>query len=262
MESSQIKARTKWKQVYPLFSTDVRYLNMLGIPGSNPLELFWDVVDSLDQKLDAKIAIAEAAIRRHNKTLQAQRPDADKSESKEDEAKEDSVKLFQVEPETTEEEFLAVVKADQDESVATLVKEDWREIFETVCILVVLPSREYQFQTHSPRQLHAQALKQRTDEKRRAERRIRHLQDDLRYALKKVPESFDYNMSYEEVSRLKLFLSSFLRCCSVSYVIHCRRFHICKNCLSTRLSKTTKPDEPPSPNLSSGRKCVVLLSVL
>ena len=37
-------------------------------------------------------------------------------------------------------------------------------------------------------------------EKRRAERKQRHLQDDLRYALKKIPELHDANMSYEEVS--------------------------------------------------------------
>ena len=47
------------------------------------------------------------------------------------------------------------------------------------------------------------SLKKRNDEKRRAERKQRHLQDDLRYALKKLPEPFDTSMSYEEVRALQ-----------------------------------------------------------
>jgi pre-mRNA-processing factor 40 len=50
-------------------------------------------------------------------------------------------------------------------------------------------------------QLHESAVKKQTDEKRRTERKQRHLQDDLRYALKKFPEPLDINMSYEEVRR-------------------------------------------------------------
>ena len=48
-------------------------------------------------------------------------------------------------------------------------------------------------------QLHEQILKQQADEKRRAERRARHMQDDLRYAFKKLPEPLDINFDYEEV---------------------------------------------------------------
>lgn len=47
--------------------------------------------------------------------------------------------------------------------------------------------------------MHETVLKQHADEKRRAERKLRHLQDDLRYALKKLPEPLDVNLSYEEV---------------------------------------------------------------
>jgi pre-mRNA-processing factor 40 len=39
---------TKWKEIIPLFKDDERFLNMLGQPGSNPLELFWDIVDALE----------------------------------------------------------------------------------------------------------------------------------------------------------------------------------------------------------------------
>ena len=47
--------------------------------------------------------------------------------------------------------------------------------------------------------MHEKVLKQAADEKRRGERKLRHLQDDLRYALKKLPEPLDVNLSYEEV---------------------------------------------------------------
>jgi pre-mRNA-processing factor 40 len=45
----------------------------------------------------------------------------------------------------------------------------------------------------------SEAVKQQADERRRAERRQRHLQDDLRYALKKLSEPIDLNMTYEDV---------------------------------------------------------------
>lgn len=64
VNEKKIRARTKWKEVYPLFSSSPAYLDMLGTPGSNPLELFWDVVDALDQALDERIAIVENALRR------------------------------------------------------------------------------------------------------------------------------------------------------------------------------------------------------
>jgi hypothetical protein len=48
-------------------------------------------------------------------------------------------------------------------------------------------------------QLHEQILKQQADEKRRTERRARHMQDDLRYAMKKLPEPLDISLGYDEV---------------------------------------------------------------
>ena len=66
VESGTIKAWSKWKDVYPLFRDDERYLNLLGKPGSNPIELFWDAVEVLDQALDKKVDIVEDGIKRHN----------------------------------------------------------------------------------------------------------------------------------------------------------------------------------------------------
>lgn len=53
-------------------------------------------------------------------------------------------------------------------------------------------------------------MKQQADERRRAERRQRHLQDDLRYALKKLPDLLDVNLPYEEVSPPHCFLNKSL----------------------------------------------------
>lgn len=48
-------------------------------------------------------------------------------------------------------------------------------------------------------------MKKQADEKRRNERKQRHLQDDLRYAIRKLPEPIDISLRYEEVS-FHLFL--------------------------------------------------------
>ena len=65
-ESGTIKAWSKWKDIYPLFQDDERYLNLLGKPGSNPIKLFWDAVNVLVQALDKKVDIVEDGIKRHN----------------------------------------------------------------------------------------------------------------------------------------------------------------------------------------------------
>ncbi|KAI6113118.1 hypothetical protein F5141DRAFT_1188298 [Pisolithus sp. B1] len=111
--SGKIRARTKWRQVYPSFATDDRYLNLLGKPGSNPLELFWDVVDKLDQQLDTKIAITEESIRK------VEAP----NETAEDGAKSGVVMIT---PESTLEGFIARVRRDP-ESVGKLRDEELRE---------------------------------------------------------------------------------------------------------------------------------------
>ncbi|KAF8074918.1 hypothetical protein FPV67DRAFT_1475444 [Lyophyllum atratum] len=166
VDSRKIKARTKWKEVYPLFADDERYLSMLGNPGSNPLELFWDAVDLLDQELDRKIAVVEAAIERYN---------TKEREVKMEDGKEAG---FVVGHETTEKQFTSVVKAHADDAVNALSEKDLVDIFIT---------------------LHDAAVKKQAEEKRRAERKQRHLQDDLRYALKKLSEPLDITLPFEEV---------------------------------------------------------------
>lgn len=101
---------------------------MLGNPGSNPLELFWDLVDNLDQKLDAKIAVVEAAIKKHNDELPSA-PAPEGQEAKEEQEGAAS-KAFKVMPETTKEELLSVVK--DDPSVKAFSEEEIDEIHRTV----------------------------------------------------------------------------------------------------------------------------------
>lgn len=99
---------------------------MLGNPGSNPLELFWDAVDALDQQLDAKVLIVEDVIRRYNSKL------AETGEKEEDKMDVDP-KPFAVTPETTWDEFFAVVNAEADASVKALSDEELQLVFKTVC---------------------------------------------------------------------------------------------------------------------------------
>ena len=154
---------------------------MLGRPGSNPIELFWDVVDNLDQKLDARIAIVDAAIKRHNTKLSSDAEGGSQS--------------WSVQAETTEAAFLEVVRENGDEESAALSGDELKQIFTTVPFYTA-KSLSY---TYVCNQLHDQAVRQQADEKRRNERKARHMQDDLRYAMKKLPDPLDVSLSYDEV---------------------------------------------------------------
>jgi pre-mRNA-processing factor 40 len=124
--AGKIKARSKWRHVYPTFASDQRYLNMLGKPGSNPLELFWDAVDALDQRLDAKIAIAEECARRGDDPNAMDVVKSDKEK--------ETVSV--VSAQMSFEEFRARVRRDPD-SVGKLREDDLREVYDTVCYFSV-----------------------------------------------------------------------------------------------------------------------------
>ncbi|KAF5383697.1 hypothetical protein D9615_003609 [Tricholomella constricta] len=155
-------------------------LNFNAMPGKSSLmgspiqELLQGLVDSRNikarskwkEELDRKIALVEAAIERYN---------AKESEVKVEDKEKDVG--FAVSPETTEE-FRNVVKEHADEGVNALTKKDLIEIYTT---------------------LHDAAVKKQAEEKRRAERKQRHLQDDLRYAMKKLSEPLDIALPYEEI---------------------------------------------------------------
>lgn len=198
VNEGKIKARSKWKEVYPLFKEDDRYLNMLGNPGSNPLELFWDAVDALDQKLDAKVAVVEDVLRQWSPPgVEVGKP---KVEADGDVKMGEAEKGFVVQVDTKEEEFMKVVKDGATEAVGQLSEEDLHEVFSAVSTLLLPYLFNVRMDVFTSFQLKDTALKRRAEEKRRAERKQRHLQDDLRYAMKKLPEPIDITLSYEEVS--------------------------------------------------------------
>lgn len=139
VNEGKIKARTKWKTVYPLFSNDDRYLSMLGNPGSNPLELFWDCVDGLDQKLDAKLSVVNDVVYRHNAKLQLE--SGDRYEDMK--ADSDGVKAFAVGPETTEVQFLGVVKSVGDDAITNMSSGDLHEVFLSVSSILQTALQTY-----------------------------------------------------------------------------------------------------------------------
>ena len=139
VNEGKIKARTKWKTVYPLFSNDDRYFSMLGNPGSNPLELFWDCVDGLDQKLDAKLSVVNDVVYRHNAKLQLE--SGDKYEDMK--ADSDGVKAFAVGPETTEVQFLGVVKSVGDDAITNMSSGDLHEVFLSVSSILQTALQTY-----------------------------------------------------------------------------------------------------------------------
>nr|KAJ3420451.1 PRP40 pre-mRNA processing factor 40 [Polyrhizophydium stewartii] len=49
--ASKIHAKAKWKEVYPLISGDPRFLAALEQMGSSPLDMFWDTVAELEDRL-------------------------------------------------------------------------------------------------------------------------------------------------------------------------------------------------------------------
>ncbi|KAI4279690.1 MAG: hypothetical protein L6R35_006042 [Caloplaca aegaea] len=49
--AGKIKAGAKWMHIHPAIKDDSRYTNMLGQPGSTPLDLFWDVVEEEERAL-------------------------------------------------------------------------------------------------------------------------------------------------------------------------------------------------------------------
>ncbi|WAR53206.1 hypothetical protein PtB15_2B637 [Puccinia triticina] len=67
--SGQIHADTMWKEIYPILKDDERFLNMLGLTGSSPLELFWDVIDDLQLELEEKQKVVEDLLEERGKKV-------------------------------------------------------------------------------------------------------------------------------------------------------------------------------------------------
>lgn len=55
----EIRAGSKWKNIYPLIKDDKRYQNILGQSGSSPLDLFWDMVEDMERDIRLKRTLVE-----------------------------------------------------------------------------------------------------------------------------------------------------------------------------------------------------------
>ncbi|KAF9157388.1 PRP40 pre-mRNA processing factor 40 [Actinomortierella ambigua] len=97
----KVNARTEWSQVYPAFKDNVRYQDILGQPGSTPQELFWDLIEDLDEKLYQDRKVVQEVLKAID---------------------------CEIVPETTFEEFYA--KLQTEEKIQAIRKEDIQLIFD------------------------------------------------------------------------------------------------------------------------------------
>ncbi|KAI8050250.1 hypothetical protein BDF22DRAFT_696288 [Syncephalis plumigaleata] len=64
-QQGKIDAKSRWQEFYPLIKDDSRYTDMLGQPGSNPLELFWDIVEDVYEELYTTRKKIETDLKEH-----------------------------------------------------------------------------------------------------------------------------------------------------------------------------------------------------
>lgn len=57
-KKGHINPKTKWMDIHPLIKDDEKYTNMLGQPGSTPLDYFWDMMEEVDREVRHKRNVA------------------------------------------------------------------------------------------------------------------------------------------------------------------------------------------------------------
>ncbi len=65
-ETGLLRADSKWPEVYSLIKEDDRFVGLLGRNGSNPIELFWDVIDEEELLVRAKKDIVDQLLLHNN----------------------------------------------------------------------------------------------------------------------------------------------------------------------------------------------------
>ncbi|KAF9365807.1 PRP40 pre-mRNA processing factor 40 [Mortierella sp. NVP85] len=112
-KKGSLNAKTSWMQIHPLIKEDPRYLDILGQPGSTPMELFWDLIENLDEKLYQDRKMIQELLK-HNS--------------------------YEVHPETTFDEFNETVS--KLEKAAHIPNEDRKLIFDQLMSKAVHYAKE------------------------------------------------------------------------------------------------------------------------
>ena len=163
--AGELTRTSKWKDMLPRIKADERYVALLGLPGSSPLDLWMDVVDDMGEEAERATEKIERALAKEEK----------------------GVKL-----ETSWEEFEIMVKdLHMDSQIDAKLR---KEVYSLV--------RRGYYPQELMGQVHSRLAQIAADEARRAERKRRHRIDDLRYAMKKVQRHIDVEMTYDEVGRV------------------------------------------------------------
>ncbi|KAF8987137.1 hypothetical protein BGZ52_005947 [Haplosporangium bisporale] len=109
----QLNAKTCWMQIHPLIKDDSRYQTVLGQPGSTPMELFWDLIEDLDERLYQDRKLVQDVLKNID---------------------------YEIVPETTFEQLAELMK--NHEKTSNLVSEDLTLIFEQLLAKAVHRAKE------------------------------------------------------------------------------------------------------------------------
>lgn len=63
----ELTRKSMWKDMYPTIRGDERYHELLGLPGSNPMDLWMDAVDDLTEEAERTVEKVEKALSREDK---------------------------------------------------------------------------------------------------------------------------------------------------------------------------------------------------
>lgn len=165
--NGELTRTSKFKDTHPKIKNDERYIALLGLSGSSPLELWMDAVDDISEEVERAAEKINNALGKVNKKI------------------------------TLETSWEELEQWCREVHMDTQIGEKLRkEVYNLVCLLyssTLQIKGSHKLQTHS-------RLKQIADEEtRRVERRKRRRIEDLRYALKKV-DAIELDMTYEQVN--------------------------------------------------------------
>lgn len=185
-EESKIRAGTKWTDIFPLIRDDDRFIAICGLPGSTPLELFWDIVEEEDRKFKLRKELILDTL---------------------------ASKRLKVNTNTSFEEFLSWIQvdskqnnSDEDDYDNKLVESIFNNLISEVDrsgnpdvdteFTNKGSNREYHNHHH---QSSYQQQQDSSDDRHSRERRIRRAQDDLRYVMKHLDPPIDISDTWEMV---------------------------------------------------------------